>query len=170
MKTKLIALSKWRSVRFAFIGILNTMIDFGILNFGVSVLGLPRVPATIISASVAMVFRFTANRKFVFKSDGDHRSQMVKFITVTLAGLYILQTVIIILLTEWFTWPLETATSMIHAIGPLDALSQDFIFTNGSKVVATIASMIWNYTLYNKLVFNAETPTKKEGNNGKQEA
>lgn len=152
MKRHIKKAASLQSVRFALVGIANTILDFVILNLLVTVVGLPRVPANTISATVAMVGSFIANRKLVFKhqaggSAADYRRQIILFIVVTVAGLYILQNGIIYLLTEVWTWPLDTAADIFTIF------DRDFIYTNGSKAIATAFSLVWNFVLYKRLVF-----------------
>lgn len=142
------------SIRFASIGVINTFIDFTILNILVSGVGIKPIPANVISASVAMSFSYFANRTFVFKSRSkNYHSQMVKFIAGTLFGLYVLQTLIIYEFTEGWMWPGSAAVKLAGGMGLGDDLSREFIITNAAKVVATAVTLIWNYFYYKKVVF-----------------
>ena len=153
MKKQAQRVAESTKVRFAAIGVINTLIDFALLNVFAHAMGIPRIPSNIMSASVAMVFSFFANRTVVFRGhDGDARSQALKFIAVTVSSVYIIQNIVIYLLTEVWLWPLETAHDIIGI------LEQDVFITNGAKAAATVASLIWNFVLYDKVVF-----TRKDG-------
>lgn len=124
-------------LRFAFVGGFNTLLDFGLL-FVFTNLGFNKYVANYISTSIAFVFSFFANRSFTFKSKGSLRKQIVPFLVVTLIGLWVLQPIVI-----WFvSQPLEQT-----------ALSSEVILLI-AKLVATVASLMWNYILYSKFVFN----------------
>lgn len=124
-------------IRFATVGGLNTVLDFSIL-FILTAIGLPRISANIISTTISFLFSFTANRKFTFKSDSKNiKRQLVLFTVITLFGLWVIQGVIISIL----------APQLIN-LGFSDSISLLI-----SKLVATIASLIWNYLLYSKVVF-----------------
>ncbi len=124
--------------RFAFIGGINTAIDFGIL-FLLTALGLDKLVANFFSTSVAFVFSFFANRTFTFKSTGSAKKQFLPFLAVTLTGLWVLQPLVILAITQ-----------LLHAIDQSLAL---FI----AKLIATIVSLIWNYILYSRFVFKKKS-------------
>lgn len=121
-------------LRFAFIGGINTAIDFGIL-FLLTALGLDKLVANFFSTSIAFVFSFFANRTFTFKSTGSAKKQFLPFLIVTLIGLWVLQPLVILGVTQ-----------LLHALNDSLAL---FI----AKLIATIVSLVWNYILYSRFVF-----------------
>lgn len=124
-------------LRFAVIGGINTALDFGILII-LKTLGLPVIPANIISTSVALTFSFFANRKYTFKGHGDNlRYQVISFLVVTLFGLWVIQNLIII--------GIDAAVAPLHL--------QPIIQLVGAKLVASVASLTWNYVLYSRIVF-----------------
>ena len=132
-------------LRFGAIGGINTLIDFGLLFVFSSILGIPREFSNIFSTTVAFVFSFFANKRYTFKSSSKENivREMVLFTLVTLFGLWVIQGLIIYLLTP-----------AIIEIG----LSETIALL-ASKLIATIASLIWNYLLYSHLVF---PPQNKE--------
>lgn len=124
-------------VRFATVGGLNTAIDFGIL-FTMRAVGLPEVGANLVSTTVSFVFSFVANKKYTFRTrDTDVKREMMLFVVVTLFGLWVLQSIIIALVSPaLIPLGLNDATRLLIA-----------------KVIATIVSLVWNYVLYSRLVF-----------------
>lgn len=140
--------------KFSIVGIINTLIDFIALNIFTAIFGLPRIPANVASATIAIAFSFMANRQLVFKPSGQHYfKQAILFLVVTAFGLYVLQNLIIFGLTEYWTWPLDTGYSLVKALGLDQTFSLDFVYTNGAKAVATAFSMVWNFVFYKKVVF-----------------
>lgn len=123
-------------LRFALIGGINTGIDFALLVLLNSV-GVNKYIANFISTSAAFIFSFFANRTFTFKSSGDAKKQAIPFLIVTLSGLWILQPLII-----WLCTPL------------FNSLNQEIALLL-AKLIATIASLIWNYVLYSRIVFKS---------------
>lgn len=123
-------------LRFGLVGGINTAIDFGVL-FLLNGAGFNKYLANFVSTSVAFVFSFFANRKFTFKSNGAVRRQFVPFLTVTLFGLWAIQPVVI-----WL------------ALMPLNGLEETLaLFV--AKLIATLASLVWNYVLYSRVVFKS---------------
>lgn len=126
--------------RYVLVGITNTAIDFGFL-FTLSGIGLPDVGANIISTSIAFCFSFFANRKFTFKAvDGNLKRQIPLFIVVTLFGLWVLQTIVIAL-----TLPIFSGMGLTEGMSLFAA-----------KIIATVITLIWNYTLYSRVVFRTD--------------
>lgn len=121
-------------LKFALVGGINTALDFGILLI-LSHLGLNKFVANFISTSTAFIFSFFANRSFTFKSKKDARKQVIPFLLVTLTGLWLLQPVVIWLVSL-----------------PLGSLDQTIALII-AKLAATIVSLVWNYILYSRVVF-----------------
>ncbi len=140
--------------KFGVVGIANTLIDFGLYNLLTS-LGLSYVAANLPSTTVAMIFSYFANQRYVFKSEERSLYQAGLFFVVTAFGLWVIQNGVIYLLTQVWTGPLNLAVNVVHSIGLGGLFSNDFVIKNGAKVVATIASLTWNYLMYKKVVFKA---------------
>lgn len=130
--------------RFMVVGGANTAIDFGLL-FLLKTLGLPTIPANIISTTSAFCFSFFANKKYTFKSsDTNVVREIALFIVVTLFGLWVLQTLVIQL--------------VVPLLAPM-GWSQDMNLLI-AKLGATIVTLIWNYVMYSRVVF--KLPSSKD--------
>ncbi len=127
-------------LRYLVVGGFNTLLDFIIL-FGLVALGLNKIPANYISTTITMVISFFLNKEFTFKSkDKATKRQFLIFLSVTAFGLWAIQPVII-LISGWF----------------LDNTGwNDTVILFISKVLATVASLIWNYLFYSRLVFKKD--------------
>lgn len=136
--------------KFAAVGILNTSIDFGILNvlsliFGVAsgfVIGGINIPGFIL----AVLNSYFLNKLWVFR--GGNREYLLydfpKFLMVTLVGLGINSGIVIFGTT--FVNPLfETSSS---------------VWLNVTKVFATLFSLVWNFLGFKFFVF-AKQPDEK---------
>jgi putative flippase GtrA len=138
-----IVASNKTSIRFILIGILNTIIDFGIYTLLISA-GMSSILANYPATTTAMVFSFFANKKYTFRDNSKAISkQIINFLLVTLTGLWVLQPITIFLLED-----------MAQNITGDDTLGSLM-----AKVVATVVSLSWNYVLYSRVVFK---PTAKE--------
>ena len=125
-------------LRFAIVGGVNTALDFSILFTLTMFIGIPKELANFISTSVSFLFSFFANKKYTFKSTSKNlKKQFLLFTIVTLFGLWVIQTIIITAITPVFT--------NLGVNKPAALLI--------SKLIATAASLIWNYTLYSRVVF-----------------
>jgi len=76
---------------FAAIGALNTAIDLTIYTLLIW-LTVPLLLAIIISTTAGMIGSYILNRRFTFKTN---RQPIVKFICITITGLWILQPAVI---------------------------------------------------------------------------
>lgn len=133
-------------LRFGLIGGINTTIDIGLLFIFANAFGVPEILANIFSTSSAFIFSFFANKTFTFKSHGKKNivHEMVLFTIITLFGLWVIQGILLYLLVP-----------VIENIG----LNKDLSLLV-AKLIATVASLTWNYILYSKIVFRVqEEPT-----------
>lgn len=129
----------WQVSKFGLVGVLNTAIDFGILNFLIlqtnftqgGGIGLINVP----SFSAAIINSYFWNRKWVF--EGAKQGNFFTFVAVTVIGLLINTTVVIVITTF---------------IPPMFNLSPT-LWANVAKVFATGFSMVWNFSGYKIIVF-----------------
>ncbi len=130
-------------LRFGLVGGANTALDFGLL-FGFKALGVPVELANIFSTGIAFIFSFFANKKYTFKTTGTNvMRELILFIIVTLVGLWVIQTAIIVIAEP----PL---TALFHNSG---------LGLFAAKLLATVASLTWNYLLYSRVVFKKSKPT-----------
>ena len=88
-------------LRFAAIGVLNTLIHLGVVMGLVESGALPPVPANGMAFVAANLFSFWANSRFTFRAAPSLR-RYGRFLTVSLAGL--LLTLAASLLGEWLRW------------------------------------------------------------------
>lgn len=124
-------------IRFGIVGIANTALDFLILFLLVG-LGLDKIPANYLSTGASLVFSFFVNKSFTFKATSDNaKKQFALFIVVTIIGLWIIQPLII--------------TAVTALLAGTDWNTGLVLFT--AKIIATVASLIWNYIFYSRLVF-----------------
>lgn len=127
-------------IRFVIVGGTNTALDF-LLLFLFTGMGADKIVANYLSTSAALTFSFFANKQFTFKNTTKNaKKQFALFLIVTLIGLWIIQPIIIWIVTN------ALASSVTNA--------ELNLFT--AKLVATVASLIWNYLLYSRVVFKKE--------------
>ena len=124
-------------IKYAIVGGFNTLLDF-ILLFVFVALGVDKILANYFSTGIAMVFSFFANKSFTFKNDSPKvKRQFILFIAVTIIGMWVIQPIVI--------WVSTTV------LAPYIVNESINLFI--AKLIATVASLIWNYILYSRLVF-----------------
>lgn len=124
-------------IRFIIVGGANTALDFAIL-FLLTFLGMDKIVANYFSTGAALIFSFFANKTFTFKhKSGNAKKQFALFLIITIIGLWVIQPIII-----WLS------TMAMAPYIPNEAINL-FI----AKLIATVASLIWNYILYSRIVF-----------------
>jgi len=139
--------------KFGIVGILNTVLDFGVFNVLGKYFGMAAVQANIISTTIAMIFSFFINRQLVFK--GGEKSvwrHAVAFLATTAIGLYVIQTGVVYILAHVWREPLEAITHLVRVMG-IQIFSDEFYVRNGAKAIGTVFSLAWNYIMYKKVVF-----------------
>ena len=123
--------------RFVLVGGANTALDFILLFLFVN-LGVNKIVANYFSTGLALIFSFFVNKSFTFKNkDGNAKKQFAIFLLVTLSGLWVLQPIII-----WASSPI---------LEPYISDSNLLLFV--AKLVASVATLVWNYLFYSRLVF-----------------
>lgn len=143
MRSTIKSLFASQKIRFAAVGIINTATDFVALFSLVTFFGLPVYIANILSTSLALSVSYILNKRTVFKDQNKSGvRQILLFVAVTLAGLWIVQGAVIWL----FSTILAASTSLSSALILLIA-----------KLIASVFSLVWNYIWYNKVIFKSKT-------------
>ena len=127
-------------IRFALVGGANTALDFILLFLFVN-LGVNKIIANYLSTGISLIFSFFANKSFTFKDKSKKaKRQFAIFLVVTLAGLWVIQPIVI--------W--------LSSVVLEPYISNENIVLFIAKLIATVASLIWNYLLYSRLVFKTK--------------
>ena len=127
-------------LRFVIVGGANTALDFLLLFLFVN-LGVNKIGANYLSTGISLVFSFFANKSFTFKNkSANAKKQFGIFLLVTITGLWVIQPLII--------W---AVTSGLESY-----VTNDSALLFVAKLIATVASLTWNYFFYSRLVFKKE--------------
>ena len=132
----------WQAAKFVLIGAFNTAIDFGILNVLIFATGydkgLALAALNICSTSIAILNSYWWNSKWVFEGASKKQGrEFLAFLAVTVIGIA-LNSATVLLITGF--------------IAPFDGLTGEQ-WANLAKVLATAASLVWNFTGYKFIVF-----------------
>jgi len=103
-----------------------------------------KIVANFISTLVALIFSYFANKNFTFKASSENKSkQFLSFFATTAIGLWVIQPIIITAVSPLLSGYLSTRLNLLI-----------------SKIIATAASMVWNYSLYKKFIFKKNKITE----------
>ena len=152
MITKLVTLiqTKQREIirffKFSAVGTLGAVIDFGLLNLLVQLVGFPKVPAKACSFSAAVISNFVWNRLWVYpETRGDPlRKQFVQFAIVNLAGLAI-NMAIFYGSDRWLLGEAGLLASLVGALAFVIGMTHFSLALNGANAIATVVVLFWNF-------------------------
>lgn len=138
-----------RFLRFAVVGIIGAVVDFGTFNLLNGLFGVPAVWASVISFSAAIISNFTWNRFWTYPDSRSKRLsvQLVEFMVISLVGLAI-RTPLFAFLDKVLLMILSS--SGIEAIG----LSAEFIGHNLALAISVVVVMFWNFFVNRYWTYN----------------
>jgi len=135
-----------RFLKFATVGMLGTVIDFGGLNLLILIFGFSKILANTCSFTVAVFSNFIWNRLWTFPEASDRPivPQLIQFILVNIGGLLLNQAIFLsldaLVLGEAGALAAPMATLAL-GIG----LAHYKLAYNLSKAIATIFVLFWNF-------------------------
>jgi len=130
-------------LKFAIIGVINTGIDFLILNIEMLLTNITSGPGMIvqnsISFGVATINSYFLNKRWAFQDNSKERegAKFAQFLTISIIGISI-NGVIVYLITSFIP--------PMFGFGPQ-------LWANVAKIAATAISLIWNFLGYKFIVF-----------------
>ena len=142
---------------FCVVGVITTAVDFGIFNWLTRpAAGWRRIPANIISVSVAMAWAFLANWFIVFHPDGqDWLGRAGRFLMTTAFSAFVLQNVILYVTTYVWKGPVNVALFIVRKLRLNHRLNDDLLSRNTCKALAVLAGLVWNFCWYKFFVYAA---------------
>jgi len=144
-------------IRFAVVGAIGSVIDFGVFNLLASLLGFPALWASVISFTLAVINNFIWNRLWTFPETRHIpvAKQLTQFSIVSVAGLLIrtplfaaLEKMLIPLAEKWVP----------------NILTPTIVGHNAALAIVIVVVMLWNYFV-NRLWTFKVPQTRTEGNN-----
>lgn len=140
--------------KFGLVGIINTLLDLGILNILTRFFGVQKALANIISVSVAIINSYILNKTWTFKNkEKKWAQQFIIFVLLSLVGMAINTGILIFLTERWTTIP-NFFYSIVEFLNIDKIFDKEFVVLNSAKVFAIAGSMVWNYITYKKFAFN----------------
>lgn len=131
-----------RFIRFAIVGAIGAVIDFGVFNLltnFVDIFKTNAVWASVISFILAVISNFTWNRIWTYP-DSRNKSfsrQLTQFVTVSVIGLLIR--------TPLFAWLEKILTESLTGRWNFEPLTPVFVAHNISLAIVILIIMLWNF-------------------------
>ncbi len=130
-------------VKFFVVGIINTAIDFMVLNLEMALTGITSGPYMFvlnsISFSVATINSFFMNKRWTFE-DKENKESGIKF------SQFLIVSVIGITINGGIVYAITSFTTPLLGMSPQ-------LWANVAKLFATVVSLIWNFLGYKFIVF-----------------
>jgi putative flippase GtrA len=146
--------------RFAVVGVLNTLTDYVLFIGLTKIFSIPLDwvwTAKAFSGGVAITNSFILNRQWVFHGQGRVIHEGAAFFAATIIGVYAIQTPLTQLFSSVFQSPGELAFDFAERVGIVAALptvvTEAFVIKTTAFVLATAASLTWNFFAYRHWVF-----------------
>lgn len=148
-------LPAYQFIIFCLVGVATTVIDFAVFNqLTRPAIGWRRIPANIISVTVAMLWSFLANWFLVFHPAGvDWISRAGRFLVTTAFSAFVLQNAVIYSTTHLWTFPARAAIALMRRLQVGRRFDDDFIARNTCKILAVTSGLIWNFVWYKFFVY-----------------
>jgi putative flippase GtrA len=126
-----------RFMRFATVGVMGAIVDFGIFNLLSTILGVAVVLASVCSFSAAVSSNFIWNRYWTYPDSRSKKvsRQIVEFASISVVGLAIRTPLIVFL---------EKPLPALFAKMPIP-LNPQFVGHNAALATAVIVVMFWNF-------------------------
>ena len=152
-----------RFLKFSFVGVTGTIVDFGIMNLLRLVLNTPLVWAQGISFVCAVINNFLWNRYWTYPESRDKAvpKQLIQFAIINVIG--------ILIRTPLVPWLDQQLLKLVGTVG-LDLPIESFIISqNGALAIAIFLITFWNYFANRYWTYsnipNGEEKTTQPGNN-----
>lgn len=132
-------------VKFGVIGVINTGVDFAVLNLLMWLTGVTEgnglIPLNFLSFAVAVMNSYYFNKHWAFqdKTTGEGARKFSVFLVVSIIGALINTGIVRFVSTN---------------IDPMFGLSQQ-LWTNAAKLLATGVGLVWNFIGYKLFVFKS---------------
>lgn len=140
---------------FCVVGVVTTLVDFGVFNLLTGrAARWKRIPANLVSVSMAMTWSFLANWFLVFQPDGNAwLARAGRFLLTTGFSAFVLQNVILYLTTYVWRWPVRLALALMRRLGLDRWLNEDTVSRNLCKGMAVGVGLLWNFCFYKFFVY-----------------
>jgi len=140
---------------FVLVGVATTAIDFVVFNLLTRPrVGWRRIPANVVSVSVAMAWSFLANWLIVFQPGGSEWLERAgRFLATTLFSAFVLQNALLYLTTYHWKWPANLVWLVVQSLRLDRWVDEDVCSRNTCKALAVSVGLVWNFCWYKFFVY-----------------
>ncbi len=150
--TRLLALARnntkelTRFLKFAAVGAIGTVVDFGVLNLLIQLAGFDKFWANTCSFTAAVISNFTWNRLWTFPESRQRPlvSQLGQFVLVNVAGLAINQA-IFLGLDRFVLGEAGLLAAQMANLATILGLTHFTLAYNLAKAIAIVIVLFWNF-------------------------
>lgn len=148
-----------RLARFAAVGLMGAVVDFGTFNLLTGIFKTPAVTASVLSFLAAVLSNFTWNRFWTYPDSRSKRIsvQLTEFAIISLIGLAIRTP-----LFAFLEGRLQNLFISLHIRYP-GALSPQFLGHNLALAIAVVVVMFWNFFI-NRFWTYSDVPSLSTSN------
>ncbi|MDY6868096.1 MAG: GtrA family protein [Chloroflexota bacterium] len=128
-----------RFLKFAFVGLTGTVVDFGIMNLLRIVVGFPLVWAQGISFAIAVLNNFLWNRLWTYPESRDKGAtwQLIQFLIINIIG--------IVIRTPLISWLDQIILNLLNKMSITITIESYIISQNLALASSISIVMLWNY-------------------------
>lgn len=143
-------------LRFAVVGTLGSIVDFGVFNLLTTLLKVPAIPASVASFTLAVINNFLWNRYWTYPETRQTpiTRQLTQFAIVSVAGLGIRTPLFALIEKPLIRFAEQTIPNV---------LTPTIVGHNVSLAIVILVVLLWNFFINRKWTFRK--PTDNEGIN-----
>jgi putative flippase GtrA len=128
------------------VGVIGTVLDFGVFNLLHNVLGVPQVLANTVSITAAIVNNYLWSRFWVYPETRDRQGgkKFLQFVIVSLIA-WALNTAILWTTDRWIFGEQGLLAGTVGFIATALGMEHSVLSSNMAKVIATGIVLFWNF-------------------------
>ncbi len=144
-----------RFLKFSIVGVIGTVIDFGLFNVLHNIIGVDTILANLMSTSAAVVNNYTWSRYWVYPETRDRQGgkKFLRFVVVSVIAVA-LNTSILRGADLWLFGPHGLFSGLVACAAAAVGMAHPVFSSNMAKVVATGIVLFWNFFANRMWTFN----------------
>jgi|GEM_PF-2239986 len=127
--------------RFSVVGVGTALIDLGVYNGALALLGTRSTPALLVASTLgyisSLLTSYVGNRNFTFRDRESGSRRFLPYAAVSLSGFFIENA------TLYLVWQVFLAAGLAHGL----------VAANVARAVAAVPALAWTFLLYRAVVF-----------------